>query len=308
MWILCLDADCYKALSGMHLQNVTLIPLDDLENCDEELFRSKSNRSIVEYYFTCTPALPLYVLDKNLDIDHITYLDADLFFFSDPSPIFREMADNSIAIMPHRFSPANKHKGAVGLYNVGWLTFRRSPAGLTGLHWWRERCIEWCYDRVEEGRYADQKYLDEFPRLFQEVAIITHKGANLAPWNLSNYIIRLVENRVWVDDQPLIFYHYHGLKRLSRWVWNPQLERYGVQPQSEIRKHIYHPYIADLLKLRNELWIKASTNGDSVGKTWLYEFMGALKSQLSICRNITEGRYYFHWSSKSDVRLSGLLR
>ena len=34
-------------------------------------------------------------------------LDADLFFFSDPAPLFEEMGASSVAIIPHRFPAAN---------------------------------------------------------------------------------------------------------------------------------------------------------------------------------------------------------
>src|SRR5207244_8164736 len=95
---------------------------------------------------------------------------------------------------------------------VGWVSFRRDAHALACLHWWRERCLEWCYDRYEDGRFADQKYLDDWPSRFQRVAVLQHKGANLAPWNLANYTIRANGDRVLVDEAPPILSHFQDRK------------------------------------------------------------------------------------------------
>ena len=84
-------------------------------------------------------------------------------------------------------SPAGwKSQRRFGLYNVGWVSVRRRDDGIAALRWWRERCIEWCYDRVEGDRFADQRYLDRLPEMFSGIHVISHLGANLAPWNFAD--------------------------------------------------------------------------------------------------------------------------
>jgi hypothetical protein len=183
LWVLCMDGDTHSALAQLGLPGVQPIALRDFERDDEPLLSAKQNRSQVEYYFTCTPSLPLYILDRWPEVDLVTYLDADLFFFANPVPLFDELGEGSIAIIGHRFPTYLRSKERYGIYNVSWLTFRRDESSLDCLHWWRERCIEWCYDREEDGRFADQKYLDDWPTRFQNVVVLEHKGANLAPWN-----------------------------------------------------------------------------------------------------------------------------
>jgi hypothetical protein len=244
-----MDTASYKTLRQLNLPNLQLIALEDFERGDTELLQAKRNRTPVEYYFTCTPSLPLFVLNHFPEIDLITYLDADLFFFAHPALVYEEIANHSVAIISHRFPTQLRHLETRGIFNVGWLSFRRDEYALACLYWWRKQCLEWCYDRIEEGRFADQKYLDDWPTRFQNVIVLHHKGANLAPWNLANYNLHLVNGtQVWVDEQPLIFFHFHGLKRIQSWLYNPNLAIYQAYPTRLVRQNIFAPYIETLLK------------------------------------------------------------
>jgi hypothetical protein len=247
LWVLCLDAEAYTVLSQRNLPEVQPVAIEAFERGDAALLKAKQNRSVVEYYFTCTPSLPLFVLKRHSEVDLITYIDADLFFFADPTPLYAEMEGRSIAIIGHRFSTHLRHLETHGVYNVGWLSFRRDQHGMACLQWWRERCLEWCYDRFEMGRYADQKYLDEWPQRFEQVAVLDHKGANLAPYNLANYKLQLIKGQICVDGQHLIFYHFHALKQMKKWLFDSNLASYKVFPSDLVRQHIYAPYIRTML-------------------------------------------------------------
>jgi hypothetical protein len=228
------------------LPDVHAIALADYERGDRALLEAKQNRTLIEYYFTCSPSLPLFILDNYHEVDLITYLDADLFFFGDPAPIYDELGDRSIGIIGHRFPPSLVGLEQFGVYNVGWLSFRRSAQALACLRWWRERCLEWCFDRCEDGRFADQKYLDDWPERFQGVAVLQHKGANLAPWNLARYTLSTHADDVLVDEQPLIFFHFHRLRQLEGWIYDPRLTDYKTKASTVVRRRIYAPYIRTL--------------------------------------------------------------
>src|ERR1041385_2951789 len=96
LWVLCMDDECYEILSQIALANIRLIALSELEHQFPQLLEAKQTRTRIEYYFTCTPALPLYVFSHNPTIEAVTYLDADLFFFSELTPIYDEIANHSI--------------------------------------------------------------------------------------------------------------------------------------------------------------------------------------------------------------------
>ena len=184
LWVLTLSDECERLLNELRIDGLVIIPLARLETEYPELLVAKQNRSRVEYYFTCTPSLPLYVLGSDPSVAEITYLDSDMCFFGDPGEIFEEIASASVAITPHRFSPWLLENERCGLFNVGWLTFRRDSQGLSCLRLWQRQCLDWCYDRLEDDKYGDQKYLDSWPALYTKLHVIQHPGVNAAVWNI----------------------------------------------------------------------------------------------------------------------------
>ena len=119
LWVLCMDHVTYQLLEEAGLPGLHPIALEEFERHDEPLRSAKQNRSRIEYYFTCTPSLPLYVLHNWSEVDLITYLDADLFFFASPVPLFEELDRGSIAIIGHRFPPHLRHLETYGIYSGG---------------------------------------------------------------------------------------------------------------------------------------------------------------------------------------------
>lgn len=247
LWVLTLSQEADRFLRQADLANLRIVPLASLEDFDPELSETRATRSLVEFYFTCSPCLPRFLFENNADLLEVTYLDSDLFFFSDPEVLFEELADASVGLVPHRFSPtAAKSHAKFGHYNVGWLTFRRDEAGLACLNWWRERCLEWCFDRVDGERYADQKYLDSFEKLFSGVHSIRHPGANLAPWNLARHAVDLHQEQVTVDGEALVFFHFQGFRQLASRLYDSNLTGYDAHLTATTRRHIFVPYIVAL--------------------------------------------------------------
>jgi SAM-dependent methyltransferase len=214
--VFCMDDEVRELLDRLALPRLVPISLAELEAHDPALRAVKPTRTQVEYCWTATPAVCLHALERERDLDQITYLDADLMFFSEPAPVFDELAGDSVLIVPHRYASQWRHSEATsGRFNVQFLTFKRDERGLEVLRWWHDRCIEWCYARVEDGKMGDQKYLDEWPERFSGVHVLEHPGGGLAPWNVSRYELARQNGRVLVDGRPLVFYHYHSLRLLQ---------------------------------------------------------------------------------------------
>lgn len=255
--VLCLNEPCLEILSSLELRDVHLHSLSALESAEPGLVRARGNRTLVEYYFTLTPCLPLHVFRTHPGVLRVTYVDADLFFFADPQPVFDEISDCAIGLIEHRFP---EHRIAeltpYGRFNVGWLTFRNDPTSVACLTTWREQCLEWCYDRVEPGRFAEQKYLDQWPDRFRSVRIIQHKGANVAPWNLDRFKLATRGGKLTVGGERILFFHAHGFQPKSPGrdrVLN--LEPYRVQERPLLFRCIFDPYEKALTDATSEIAI-----------------------------------------------------
>ena len=172
-------------LSHLGLEHAVLIPIAELERADPELPAVKSGRLPVEYYWTCGPAFLCHVFERNAQVQMLTYLDADLFFFSDPTPIYDELGAGSILIVESRRAPSYPDLVPhLGRYNVGMIVFRSTASGLSCLRRWRQQCLEWCFDLFEQNRFGDQAYLNEWPERFDGVRILQHPGGGVGPANV----------------------------------------------------------------------------------------------------------------------------
>jgi hypothetical protein len=251
IYMLCLDNECYMKIKGLNRPNVIPFTLNELEENDKELEGTKAGRSRLEYYYTCGPAFICYLLDREPGISIITYLDADMYFYSSPEPLFEVFEGHSIGVVGHHL-PEFRKSEQEGLYNVGWITFKRDERGLACLNWWRDRCIEWCYERFEDGKYADQRYLDQWPRLFKGFYEFTHHGANVAAWNVGDYQFSLRDGHVYVDNDLLIFYHYHGFKKIIWRIYNTSLAMTFRPPSPVLKQHVFHEYIEKLVRCSAE--------------------------------------------------------
>jgi len=246
LWILCMDDIAYNLLNKMNLYNVELISLKEFEN--QELLKIKNTRTAVEYCWTCTSSLLYYLLKKYSDLKMLAYLDSDMYFYSSPQPIYDEMGDKSIMIIPHKLSPANKQlETTSGKYNVGMLIFKNNKDGINCLGWWKDKCIDWCYNYYDKGRYGDQLYLNDWPEKFSGVCVLKHKGTDIAPWNVSQYKVKKINNQILIDNEPLIFYHFHSLKIYSNLKFRLFGASYKISPKT--KKIIYRPYVKELKEI-----------------------------------------------------------
>lgn len=239
--VLCMDEVTYRLLGTLDLDVHRLRPRD-IE--DEDLLRAKRSRSVAEYCWTLSSALCWHMMMTHPEIELLTYLDADLMFFSDVQPLFDEIGQSSIAVIEHRFAPRLAYLEAYGRFNVEWVSFRRDDHGLKCLKSWRDQCVDWCFARLEEGRIGDQKYLDAWPSTFASLVVLEHKGAGVAPWNFTNHQFHVRNGQVMVDDALLIFYHFHQFQILSDGEYDYMSTSYSNG--APIPEEIYSPYVLAL--------------------------------------------------------------
>jgi len=245
IYVLALSELCEAILRELVLPNVEIIPLAELESAYPELASVKPTRKLIEYYFTLSPFLPHFLFSRTT-ADRITYIDGDLYFYTSPRPVLDTLGEASVAITPHRFSFDFRNHHIFGRFNVAWLTYRRCAEGLDCLNTYRADCTAWCYDRVENGRFGDQKYLDSWPGRYPSLKIIEHKGFNLANWNIHNYMIRLKNDVVMIDDDPLIFFHFASAQIRPDGSCEVIVQHRGGRSKAVLFDHVVNPYIRAL--------------------------------------------------------------
>jgi hypothetical protein len=215
MFILCVDDETYQLCQELNLTKATLLQDKDLD--DERLIIAKKERRLNEYCWTLKPFFLEYVLDKYDSIENAVYLDADICFFNDPSAIFTANKSYCIQLSEHDFQEKNAAvEQTCGKYNSGFIVFKNCETSVDALRWWQDKCIEWCQDGVDEGRFGDQKYLELLPLLYDDVYPIITPGVNIAPWNESKYQYCNRNGKVYINDDKLVCYHFCGLRILNK--------------------------------------------------------------------------------------------
>jgi len=262
LFIFAFDLRSYEMLNKLNLKSVTIISLKEFEN--EELLEIKKNRSQIEYCWTCTPYIIQHSIEK-FNLKNCTYLDADIYFFSNPNILIKEMLNKSILLTEHRYSSNYDQSLKRGIYNVQFLTFKNDKNGMKALNWWKESCKAWCYQRVENEKFGDQKYLDDWTLRFDGVHVLKNLGGGVAPWNIQKYKI---EETVF----QLVFYHFHGFKYLL----NDKVDLGTYRLRKEDIKYLYKPYLKHLENINKNIFQIDSR----------YDFNGTMKQNKMNFKNI----------------------
>jgi hypothetical protein len=233
LWILCIDREVEDLLAKLELPKVRLLSLSGIES--EQLLSVKGGRTTGEYCWTLTPFTFDAVFDADATVERVTYVDADVWLLGDPTPALHhfELSRSAVQITAHAYAPEHDHTAKFGRYCVQFLTMTRNGSEPVR-RWWQERCIEWCFARVENGKFGDQKYLDDWPERFGALVHVAEpRGSFQGPWNAVRY-----------PYSEALLYHFHGLRRVSAKSVTLAPEGYRI-PKPHLR-HVYQPYLQDL--------------------------------------------------------------
>lgn len=255
LYILCLDEETYQFFNSRRWRDVVPVSRKTLFEFDTSLKHISTERDGADLIFTMTPCFISYLFETVPEADLITYLDADIYFFSSPETTLKEIGNSSIAIIEHRFSPKNFHLRAYGIFNVGWVTWRRDAQGLKCLKEYRADCLNWCHDELDGCNFADQRYLDRWPSLYTNLCVISQPGANTAPWNIDRYPLSVDGKKININGSPLVFFHFHKFSLSAEGTYATHLENYipeGTIIAPEIISAIYAPYAKRVRRLTSE--------------------------------------------------------
>ena len=254
VFVLCMDTLAAEVLASLKMDFVICVALSQVENA--QALDVKKGRNTAEYCWTMSSFFTYWVMENHPEVDVITYLDADLMFFSAVQPIFDEMANASIAITEHRFITRLQHLESKGRFCVQWVGFRRNAQGMRCLKRWKNQCLDWCYDRLEDGKMGDQKYLDSWPNDFPETRIIEHAGVGVAPWNYASCTFtKTADQKILVNGVPIIFYHFHQFQLLDDGTYYRLAPYYAKEePAPDIIYSIYEQRMTQTVASVRAIW------------------------------------------------------
>jgi hypothetical protein len=74
---------------------------------------------------------------------------------------------------------------------------------------------------------------------------------------------------VAVDGKPLVFFHFHNIKRLLFGIYESGLHDYGAALTAAVRNGVYRPYLRDLLACERQIaelprHLRAPLQGENV--------------------------------------------
>lgn len=258
IYILCLDNVTKTVLQKRKLVNTTLISLDEIEKYYRYLRDLKKQRSFAEYCWTLTPHIIEYVF-LIYGEKYNTYLDSDLYFFNDPDLLNIEMIDNNChtLITEHKFvNDKNKliNEKLHGKYCVQYNTFTNCSESRALLERWKMNVIADCEYNKKKHKAGDQKYLEEFPILSQEVYIPKSIGVGVAPWNIKQYkLLKKSGKDIFITDNKekskILFYHYQNIKYISDRIVNIGAGRCDKR----LKASLYYQYLKEINDVRKQL-------------------------------------------------------
>jgi hypothetical protein len=224
LYILALDEETASILRSLRDVRIVVTGLDDMLARYPELDSLRNSRTRGEFCWTLTPFLLQFCLWA-YGLPDCIYIDADLFFFSSPTQGLAMYRGASVLLTEHRYTPRFDQTVTSGKYCVQYMLFKNDERGCEALEWWRQRCAEWCFGRMEGGKFGDQKYLDDWLSRFGGVEVLEDPGFGAAPWNIQEFAIMdsgdalLLVDRVTRVEHPLVFYHFHALRKCAKGYW-----------------------------------------------------------------------------------------
>lgn len=188
----------------------------------------------------------------------VIYLDPDIQVFQPLTPVLNALERAQIVVTPHALKPimdglrpSDIDYLRTGTFNLGFIGLRKGQDSQNLLDWWESRCLGMGFNDPAFGTFVDQKWMDLAPCYFESLFVLRHPGCNVAYWNLHERDLSNENNAVSVNHQPLIFFHFSGVKADKPSILSRHQTRHQIVAGSPLERLVAH-YCVLLLKAGHE--------------------------------------------------------
>lgn len=184
-------------------------------------------------------------------------------------------------VTEHGYDTEYNQESLSGRFCVQFMTFKRG--GMDILDDWDKCCREWCFDRFENGKFGDQRYLDGWSHKFpNRVHIYSSNYHFQAPWSNQNF--KCEDSIIW---------HFHSLKLIVVKKSYALIDCYGGYIlNTEINRKIYSLYLDEIKKALSIMKLRgrvARVQRILTGRTYFIELIkNILRGKITLPRKISK--------------------
>jgi len=228
-----------------------ILPIQNLNIHDFDEFVFKY--TILELNTAVKPFSFEYLFSKQ-GYSKVIYFDPDIRVYGSLQGMLDYLDDYQIVITPHLTGPLNdglrpdeKDILKAGTYNLGFIALSDGKESRRFLSWWSDHLHKECIVDIANGIFVDQKWIDLVPGMYESVKINRDPGWNAAYWNLLHRNLTKNNSGYLVNDVPLTFFHFSGIKAKDK-IFSIHQNRYQYHSLYGTIRELVDDYIIHLVK------------------------------------------------------------
>lgn len=238
-------------------ENIEIIPVSQINiYCLDDIIKKYD---IIELNTSIKPSFFKYLISKYEKLDTIIYFDPDIQIFNKLILLEKYLEMDDILITPHilnpipvdDFQPSENLFLNYGVYNLGFLALNpKTQNAINLLDWWEDKTLKIGFNRVLDGLFVDQLWINLAPIFFNNVKVLKEYGFNVAPWNLHerNSIHKNDNDYIMNDNSQLVFYHFSSYSYKKPELFSKYYNRYNSIVLSKEIFELYNQYHNKLIE------------------------------------------------------------
>jgi glycosyltransferase involved in cell wall biosynthesis len=212
--------------------------------------------NITEFCTAIKPATLLHLLDQGYE--NVLYIDPDTRLFHPMTEVLELLNRHDVVLTPHSLAPipddgldpTHDNIRSCGSFNLGFFAGTAGSRPL--LEWWNRVLLLGAGMEIELNRFTDQRWMDLAPS-YADVAVLRHRGYNVAYWNLHERTLSGRTDDYKVDEEPLVHFHFSGYEPAVPW----RLSKYIARPRVRIADSTVLRELCDAYRVDLEAWSAA---------------------------------------------------